>query len=211
MSTPREVHEERRERFAEEAAVLEARQARLSLARLGTFVAAVVVGIAGVSQASLPLIGGGALLVVFFFFLVLVHARLIGARDLARIRRDVHVRHLQRLDGEWTGFSSTGLGRVDIAHPYAWDIDLVGSGSLFQRIDVTHTEPGARRLAEWLATPTDPETAAARQEAVRELAGAVALRSELEATAEIAAGDDKLDSSPFLAFTKRKAFVAPRP
>jgi len=211
ITPPREVHEERRARYAAEAAVLDARQGRISFLRLGAFVGALVVGIAGVSQASLPWIGGGALLIVLFFVLVMVHARVIAARDLARIRADVHARHLGRLDGKWTELTSRGEGRVPRAHAYAWDIDLVGLGSLYQRLDVSHTEPGAQSLADWLAGAADAEVVGERQAAVRELAAAVDLRRELEASAEIAAGDEKLDPSPFLSFTRREPFVTPRP
>ncbi len=211
MGTPREVHEEKRAAFAAEASALDATQGRISLMRLASFVGALVLVITGVSQASLPWIGGGALLVVAFFALVIFHARVIAARDMARIRADVHARHIARLDGQWSELPSNGKERVSPTHPYAWDIDLVGPGSLFQRIDVTHTEPGARHLAAWLAQAADKEVIAQRQEAVRELAGAIDLRRELEAAAEIAAGDDKLDPRPFLAFTERKPFLASAP
>jgi hypothetical protein len=167
--------------------------------------------IAGVSEASLPLFGGGALVIVLFFGLVMVHARVLAARDLATIRRDIYVRHLGRLDGEWTSLPSTGAGRVDKSHAYALDIDLVGPGSLYQRLDVTHTEPGGRLLASWLAEAAEPELVRERQEAVRELAAAVDLRQELEAAAEIAGGEGKLDPAPFLTFTEREPFLAPRP
>lgn len=211
MATPRDAHEERRARFDAEATVLDGRQSRISLARLGGFLAAVVVGITGVSQASLPLIGVAGLVVVLFFVLVMVHAKVIGARDLAQIRRDVHARHLARIGGEWSTLPATGKGRIAKTHPYALDLDLVGNDSLLQRIDVSHTEPGAQTLVDWLAGPASAEVIRERQAAVRELAENVALRQELEASAEIAAGDDKLDPGPFLSFTRRAAFIGPRP
>lgn len=216
-SAPRRAHEERRSRYEAEQASLDARQGQLSLARLACFLGAVVIGVAGVSQASLPMIGGGALLVVVFFLLVAVHAKVIGARDLARIRRDVHVRHLQRLDGAWMELPSTGEGLAPKDHPYAFDLDLMGPGSLFQRLDVTHTVRGERTLATWLGEAASSEVARARQEAVRELAKAVEFRQELEASAEIAGGQEaldrlgKLDPAPFLEFTQTKAFVTARP
>ncbi|MEY4582296.1 MAG: hypothetical protein RL701_6999, partial [Pseudomonadota bacterium] len=79
-------------------------------------------------------------------------------------------------------------------HAYAWDIDLVGQGSLFQRIDVTHTREGERTLVEWLASGADVETARARQVAVLELRDLLELRRELEAAVPDPNGE-KLDAT----------------
>lgn len=216
-SAPRRVHEERRSRYDAEQARLDARQGHLALAQLGAFLGAAVVGTSGVSQASLPMIGGGTLLAVLLLVLRAVQAKVIGARDIARIRRDVHVRHLQRLDGEWMELASTGAGLAPKDHPYSFDLDLIGPGSLFQRLDVTHTVRGERSLAAWLGEAAPSEIVRGRQEAVRELAEAVDLRQELEASAEIAGGQEslnrlgKLDPAPFLEFTRAAPFVTSRP
>ena len=74
-----------------------------------------------------------------------------------------------------------GEGLLPADHPYACDIDLIGPGSLFQRIDVTHTVHGEHALAEWLGRAAAPAAIRARQAAVTELAAMVELRQELEA------------------------------
>ncbi|WP_342086417.1 MutS-related protein [Dyadobacter sp. OTU695] len=55
-------------------------------------------------------------------------------------------------------------------HDYAADLDVFGHHSLFQLMNRTTTESGARLLADWLTAPSDRSTVDGRQEAVRELA-----------------------------------------
>jgi hypothetical protein len=168
--------EERRERIAN----------RYSLVRLVAFLTGAALLTAGVMARSALELGSGAALLLAFFGAVLLHARTISAQTAARIRRQVHERYLKRLSFACSDFSNQGTGLLPRAHPYALDIDLLGRASLFQRLDVTHTRDGARTLAAWLGYPATVETIALRQAAVRELAGDVQLRQELEA----AAGED---------------------
>src|SRR5688500_10902502 len=136
---------------------------------------------------------------------IIVQLRAFRRRDAARIRAAIHERHLQRIGGKAHELPSHGAGLLPPDHPYASDLDLIGPGSLFQRLDVSHTRRGERVLAEWLGAPAARETIAARQGAVRELAPQVELRQELEASARLA-GEEKLDHRPFLAFVKHPPF-----
>lgn len=197
-------HDRRREAFLAEARGLEQRANRISLARLGAFLAAVVLLAAGASQGSTPLMAASGASGALFFALVLLHARVLQRAEGAQVRAAVHERHLGRMSGEWTDLPCEVTGPRPYEHPYAADIDLFGPGSLLQRIDVTHTAPGERHLVDWLGAPADAETIGARQLAVRELAPKVELRQELEATAAEAEGKDKLDPSPFVEFTQRR-------
>ncbi len=203
-------HRRRMEAFQREVEQLDSRANRVSLLRLGLFGGAVVVGVAGITQSDAGLVAGGSALLALFVVAVVVHLRLIARRDLAQIRRDVHERHVKRLAGEWLSLRHDGAGLLPADHDYALDIDLVGPGSLFQRIDVTHTVRGERTLASWLGNAATPDEVAARQAAVEELARDVELRQELEASAQVAAGDGKLDADPFLEFTRLPSFFEGR-
>lgn len=160
---------------------LSAKGNRLSLVRLTTFIAAVALLVTGFIQKSTVELGVGAVCLVAFAIAVVLHARTITAETRARVQRDIHARHLARIGHEWSQFPSQGADLIPRSHAYAWDIDIVGHGSLFQRIDVTHTFHGARTLAAWLGGPADTPTIRARQAAVWELAPQVDLRRELEA------------------------------
>jgi hypothetical protein len=180
---------------------------RISFARLLVFIAGAVFVSAGIADTS-PVLGvTGAALLAGFFILVFVHARVLAARDQAQRRQDVHERHAKRASNEWTELPWYGHDELlPAGHPYAPDVDLLGHGSLVQRIDCTRTRAGERALARWLSGPADHDTVAARQQAVQELAPAVELRQELEASARSVTGEDKLDPSPFLQFTRRQSF-----
>lgn len=83
-------------------------------------------------------------------------------------------------------------------HPYAHDIDLVGAGSLFQRIDTSRTEQGASQLVAWLGEPPiAADIVRQRQEAVRELAGMTDFREQLEVAARLATGSRRMSHTGF--------------
>ncbi|MEM6958270.1 MAG: DNA mismatch repair protein MutS [Myxococcota bacterium] len=149
----------------------------------------------------------GFLSLVLFLLFRAAQVRREAKQALLEARAAVHRRHLLRVLGRATELPSAGSAPP--GHPYATDIDLVGPGSLCQRIDVSHTVVGERILSRWLRAAADRETIRARQEAVRELAGLGAFRESLEAHGAIASGDERLDPAPFLAFTRRPPLVTP--
>jgi hypothetical protein len=191
---------------------LEGRTDRISLLRLVSFVSACVAGYAGVFEGVGWASFAAAALALTFFVAVVVHARVLQARDAGAARRAVHERHLLRLKGELTALDDDGAAYVERDHPYARDIDLVGPGSLFQRIDVSHTHEGATRLAEALSRASDADTIRARQEAVLELAAAHELREELEVLGTLGRKQRaKLDHAPFMALVSMPKVLARRP
>ncbi len=203
--SPTEQHERLRAHWDAKVERLDARARTLSLGRLTAFLATVVLGGAGISQQSAALLFGGGASLVAFAVLVLAHGKVLAAQSTAEAHRAVHERHLRRLRGEWSQLPPAGSLPPD--HPYAVDIDLVGPGSLQQRLDVSRTRRGEELLSSWLGAPAPLKAIVARQEAVRELAPAVEFRSAFEACGGRAQGHDKLDGSPFLAFTRRAPLV----
>jgi hypothetical protein len=117
--------------------------------------------------------------VAVFIGLVVVHRRVEGSRQRARLARDHYEQGLHRLDHTWPGTGLQHPGFPLDEHPYAIDLDLFGRGSLFERLCTATTEAGADRLAEWLLEPAPPKEIARRQAAVTELASRLALREEL--------------------------------
>jgi hypothetical protein len=182
------------------ARALEARANRISLLRLFFFATAALAAFVGLTQGSLPLIGAGFTGFVAFFVAVVAHARVEQQRREVDERAAVHERHLARLTGRFHTLPSDGTGLLSPDHPYAGDVDLLGPGSLFQRIDVSQTREGARALADALGHPLASERIGLRQAAVEELAGKLALREELEVLARLGqVKGQKLDHEPFMA------------
>ena len=84
-----------------------------------------------------------------------------------------------RLQGSWAGNGVSGEEFSDANHVFERDLNLFGTGSLFELLCTTRTEMGRRRLAGWLlAAPTLNETLA-RQEAIQELTARTSLREEV--------------------------------
>jgi MutS domain V len=108
-------------------------------------------------------------LLVVFVLLVVIHARISLASK--RVARAVayYETGLKRIDGQWAGTGVAGTAFLDPEHPYSADLDLFGTGSLFERLCTARTRSGEEQLAAWLLGPADPATVRARQAAVTEL------------------------------------------
>ena len=98
----------------------------------------------------------------------------------ADCERRLHVYERERayLDGDYSSFAD-GRQFVDDQHPFAVDLDLFGTASLFQRINRAVTSGGEAALAAMLSEPEPPalQVIARRREAVRELADNEPLRT----------------------------------
>jgi hypothetical protein len=124
-------------------------------------------------------LGGAAL--VTFIALVVYHARVIAAADL---------------ENRWVITNDDAAARVteqafhqlpirgehfrEANHPYADDLDLFGSGSLFQRLCVAQTHLGQAKLAQFLLRASEPAVIRARQRLVAALAPLLDFRQHFE-------------------------------
>jgi hypothetical protein len=204
------LHARLRDAFDREAQGHEQRGNRFSWLRLVTFIAGAVLLTAAWPGRSAGLALAGLACFGAFVAAVAAHGRAIAAQAQALCRRDIHVRHLARLGHAWTRFENKGESLLARDHAYAWDIDLVGQASLFQRIDVTHTRDGERTLIDWLSRLSASDAAKARQVAVLELRDRVEWRQELEAVA-LFNHTAKLDPSPVEALASVPSVFASRP
>ncbi len=66
-------------------------------------------------------------------------------------------------------------------HSYANDMDILGHASLFQLLNRTTSEMGAKQLADWLLHPSNTDTIVNRQKAVKELSEKIHWRQKLQA------------------------------
>jgi hypothetical protein len=183
IEDPRDIytalHQER------QASILaaEGRQRRLGYWRLGVVAAAGVLVWLALSGPRITILWT-LIPIAAFVALMATHARL--ARQLEKQRRAARFfeRGLARLEGNWPGTGSTGDRFLDLAHPYAQDLDLFGIGSLFELLSTARTSAGERTLARWLLEPADLPVARSRQEAVTELRPRLDLRERLAVLAE---------------------------
>jgi len=114
-----------------------------------------------------------------FIALVITHDRVLrGESRAARVRRFFED-GLARLNDTWAGRGDAGDRYQDPQHPYAQDLDVFGTGSLFELLATTRTTTGSDRLASWLSEAGDPETIHERQAAVQELCPRLSMRLEM--------------------------------
>lgn len=204
MPTARAEYETRVTQYRAELIALDRSGGRLANLRTLTFLGFVGLGFA-VGFDKLPrlwLLGSLAFLAAYIA-LAVIHAGVIRREDLAKMRLSLNERGLLRLQGRWHDFPSTGEGRIPEGHLYGGDLDIVGRGSLFQRLDDTGTAAGEQQLLDWLLQPGESaEVIHARQAAVKELAPLIDFRQTLVAEARMAGKKDKADPSRFLAWAE---------
>jgi hypothetical protein len=125
-----------------------------------------------------------ALPLLAFLVLVLFHRRVLERGAVAARSAAYYEAGLARIDDRWAGAGPTGNRFLDEHHPYAVDLDLFGSGSLFQLLCTARTVAGEDCLARWLLAPAEPDAVRERQRAVEELRSRVDFREELWRLAE---------------------------
>lgn len=127
-----------------------------------------------------------------FIILVLVHRRILRARNLAERGMALYSRGLARLEDRWSGTGDTGeeFNRPD--HLYSDDLDIFGHGSLFELLCSARSRMGKERLADWLLSQVDAMEVLKRQQAVIELKN----KFELRENVALAGDKEKIDADP---------------
>ena len=167
MTDPRAEYERRLAHWRERIATLDRVNLHISHGRLVLGVAgAVLLWLAFVSFSISPAWPIGVWL--GFGALAVVHARQLQRHDRARGAERVYLRGFDRLNGTWAGTGRDGMIFLE-DHPYARDLDLFGTGSLFELLNTTRTEIGEATLADWLRGPAALPEVRARHAAVDEL------------------------------------------
>ncbi len=99
-------------------------------------------------------------------------------------------RRLANLQDSWAGTGDSGARYQEEDHPCAADLDLFGTGSLYERLCTAATAGGKDTLAAWLLEPASTEEVRQRQEAVAELSRRLDLRVGLTLLpADVALGE----------------------
>lgn len=207
--TARAAYEERVTGALAALEALDRRGARIANLRTATFLgSASVLGLVIFERLPPSALGGSLLLFAGYVALAVVHSHVLRDEEHARVRLTLNRRGLARLDGQWHDFPDQGLHLLPEDHLYASDLDVLGKGSLFQRLDETGTKAGEATLARWLLAPTaEATTLRARQACVRELSGLIDFRQALISEAKMA-GKDKADPARFIAWAGAPSALA---
>lgn len=146
---------------------------------------------------------------VGFIVFVLRHRAIGRERRRAEILATAAQETVWRLERNWETLPLRSTATADAHHPYAADLDVLGTGSLIHLIDRSVTPVGRSTLAEWLLTPASIETVRSRQAAISELSGADALRDRIAVDARIA-GAAEAAPEPFIAWAEGEPVLAHR-
>lgn len=122
--------------------------------------------------------------IAIFFALIVYHSKILEAKSHAE-RAVAFYRHgVARIEDRWAGIGETGVRFNDPHHVYAADLDLFGSGGLFQLLSLARTRMGEDTLARWLLAPAPLDEIQERQLAVTELRTKLDLREDLAVAGE---------------------------
>ncbi len=192
---PAAVYAERAERFDGEAAERLRTVRVYGRLRLVVFAAAVV----GAWWLFASERGGAAWLVLTsaaVVFAILVARQRAAWRRMRRseLMADFNREGIARVERRWDDLPAVPGGAAARDHDYAVDLDLYGHASLLRLLGVCGTGPGWRTLQAWLLGGADSDTIALRQEAAREMAGALDFRDRLAAEGRLVASSDTGDA-----------------
>jgi hypothetical protein len=203
----KETYERGRRARAAEVAALEARARTIGTGRL-LLAAGALALLGGIVWARLGAGAWAALAatVAAFVALVLVHARVLDAKERSAAALRFHERGLARMAHAWADLPVTSERFAAADHPFSRDLDVFGRGSVMQLVDATETRLGEERLAKLLSLEEPgawPAEVAERQAAVRDLAGRPAFREALATAGGVLAGE-RADPAPLLAWAEGK-------
>jgi hypothetical protein len=152
------------------------------------------------------------LAVIFFLFVIRSHRqldrlqqRLVAARRLAQVQQ-------ARLLLDWPAIPlppAYPMEETELhAHPFATDVQIVGSRSLLHLVDTALSPGGSARLRQWLLVPQpDPALISDRQMILREIQPLVAFRSRLALQGALLSrkGSETLDGDQLLLWLEPQA------
>lgn len=175
-------------RLSDKIEELDQLSSRLSMARLGTFVGGLVlIYLAGTFGPEwlfwlsvVAFIGG-------FWKLIDTHNHVDHAIDKFTIWRSIRSKHIARLQLNWPHIPERQHSSKNYTnHPFANDLDLIGSHSLLQLIDTSTYDGSTDQLCRYLLNrEPDWDEIENRQAIVKELAAMPQFRDRLHLRAEI--------------------------
>ena len=123
----------------------------------------------------------------------------------AEVASDYYRRGIARIEDRWAGTGQTGENFRTRNYLYAEDLDIFGTGSLFQLLSQARLPMGEDQLVEWLCAPSELPEILARQKLVEELRPNLDLREYLAVTTQALWA--RLDPQTLLGWGESKALL----
>ena len=181
MHEKRMIFKTRKDEALARESVLHSKHRAVSWYRVLVFAVSVVLFVYLLDQKQFVAAAGVAILfVIAFGILVNIHNRIKRKRSFEQRLAAINEEEIKRLKHDFDGLDE-GMDFMDESHPYAWDLDIFGSNSLFQLINRTGSYRGRQKLAEWMLNTPNAEVIPPRQDAVKELTPMIDWRQRLQA------------------------------
>jgi hypothetical protein len=117
--------------------------------------------------------------IAVYVALSLAHEFALRALAHARSAVAFYQRGLARLEDRWSGTGASGERFRNTKHVYSDDLDLFGTGCLFELLSTALLPMGEERLAQWLTAASPVPAIHERHEVIIELRDRLDLREEL--------------------------------
>lgn len=127
---------------------LDKKYSQISLFRVITFLAGIIFLIIGISENKMAAGIAGSVFLLAFFSFVKKHMDVVKETEIEKSKSEVVEKYIQRFTEGWRNFESDGKEFLTKGDTVALDIDLLGANSLYQMINVCHTDAGKKRLAD---------------------------------------------------------------
>ncbi len=153
---------------------------------------------------TLPFVGVG------FLYLVSLYNKSLQRDKLLENLVKLNEFEQKALDHDYSNFKS-GERFLDPHHPYSYDLDLFGNGSLFQYLNRCGTGIGEKKLAELLLTPREKkQDIHDRQESVKDVGRNIQFRQDFWANATLEKGA-AFETEKLLEWAKQENFIEGKP
>ncbi len=182
-TNPEEIYKQRIDSFESQVQRLRRKETLLSAFKLLFVVGGILLLIKLATNFTLIPVLAMVAIVVLFVIAVAIHENVIKKRKFYEALKQINENEIKALCGEFLDFD-TGEEFISTEHEYASDLDIFGNRSVFHSLNRTTTSIGKRFLSTWLKTfPENSSTnkIKEKQEAVRELAGKLDLRQNIQA------------------------------
>ena len=158
-------YQQRLQNTQKQAAEAAQKASRLATGRVLAFLAllAAIFFFLSQNQAAWA-VGAGLGGAVLFALLVKRYAAAEQQRRCFEALVGINEAELQAQAHQYRDFADTGEEAMEATHPFAYDLDILGKGSLFQYVQRSGTQAGRKKLLYWLLHPClDKEEILARQ------------------------------------------------
>lgn len=124
-----------------------------------------------------------------FIFSIIIHRKIESSITRFAVWQQMKQTHRARMSLTWEKLPAERPFPVPPNHPFATDVDIVGTFSLHRLLDTAVSYDGSQRLHHWLlSTNPQPEAVLERQLRVRELTSQTHFRDRLSLKAVLAVG-----------------------